>query len=142
MEVRAFLLADHAEAVNGKLYLMGGGWDRLFVSAFPSTHPHMSVATLLSVGWQETNDQHRFQLRLLDADGQELPSAHVEGQFELGRPPGMRPGDDSQIPIVFGENTIVFERPGTYVFELSIDGSVEKQLSFRVAALQAVALTT
>jgi len=27
MEFDYALLADHAEVINGKLYLMGGGWD-------------------------------------------------------------------------------------------------------------------
>ena len=46
------LLCDFAEAVNGKLYVMGGGWNILFAPGQPVT---MSVAAVLAVPWDRTN---------------------------------------------------------------------------------------
>ena len=40
------LLCDFAEAVNGKLYVMGGGWNVLFAPGQPVT---MSVAAVVAV---------------------------------------------------------------------------------------------
>ena len=36
-EVDYLLLADRAEVVNNKLYVMGGGWDQANASKFPHT---------------------------------------------------------------------------------------------------------
>ena len=37
MEVEFMLIADAVEAVNGKLYIMGGCWDRHTANAYPAT---------------------------------------------------------------------------------------------------------
>ena len=58
MEV-TLLLCDFAEAVNGKLYVMGGGWNILFAPGQPVT---MSVAAVIAVPWDRTNQQHELSL--------------------------------------------------------------------------------
>jgi len=35
MQLDFLILADRAEAVNGKLYLLGGAWDRLGLTSLP-----------------------------------------------------------------------------------------------------------
>jgi hypothetical protein len=47
--VTTFLVADHAEAVNGKLYVSGGGWDTIGVPESPTQHPHMALAAVLRI---------------------------------------------------------------------------------------------
>ncbi len=141
MQLSTRLLADHAEAVNGKLYVVGGGWDRIYATAFPTTHAHMSVAGILVVDWNETNERHTLELHLRDADGNELVPARIQGQFELGRPPGMRPGDASNIPVVFIENNLQFQAPGSYAFEWVVDGHELGRLHFSVQPLEPATLT-
>src|SRR5262249_54509042 len=48
--VEFFILADYAEAVNGKLYMMGGGWDQSFVKDF-SQPVSFSFAIGIQVPW-------------------------------------------------------------------------------------------
>ncbi|MGZ5348429.1 MAG: DUF6941 family protein, partial [Solirubrobacterales bacterium] len=86
------LLADAAQAVGGKLYILGGGWSQTGPGPVPS-----SIAIYIQIPWDQANDRHTLHLQLLDSDGQSVPdesgnAVAIEGQFETGRPPGLKPG--------------------------------------------------
>ena len=86
------LVADSADVVNGKLYLLGGGWDSLKVPQLPGPPAvPFSVAVGIDVPWSLTNQKLRFSVDVLDADGGEVVQL-VGGEFEVGRPPGLRAG--------------------------------------------------
>lgn len=130
----AFFLADHAEAVNGKLYVVGGCFDRLFSPGPPPIiHPHMSVVTTLSVPWSATNQRHSLSLKVEDEDGSDaLPPDAFQREFEAGRPPGMRSGDSSLLPVVFNINELRMERFGPYLFHLLVDGTAIAEARLKV----------
>src|SRR5262249_21221114 len=91
VELDFLIRADRAEIVNGKLYLMGGGFDRVALPQFPG-QAAFDVALGVVVGYTETNEAHEFELTLEDDDGQ-LLLGPVTGRFELGRPPGLKPAE-------------------------------------------------
>jgi hypothetical protein len=64
------LLADAAQEVNGKLYVLGGGW-----SVTGPDLPPMAIAIKLDVPWSAANVQHAFALELIDEDGRAVPAA-------------------------------------------------------------------
>jgi hypothetical protein len=83
MWVEWLILADAAEVVNNKLYLMGGGWDRLVVhSEFPVAQ-HFGVALSVVVPPEETDKAHEFALDVLNPHGKLL--ATIEAEFEVGK---------------------------------------------------------
>ncbi|HEV8633688.1 MAG TPA: hypothetical protein VG370_05525 [Chloroflexota bacterium] len=88
MEVEWLILADAAQVLGGKLFLLGGGWDVLTVnSAFP-LQQRCAVAVALRVPWNETNQRHQVEIEIEDEDGQhELFS--VGAEVEVGRRPGI-----------------------------------------------------
>jgi hypothetical protein len=120
MDLLALFLADHAEAVNGKLYVTGGFWDRIFAANFPTKHPHMTACVVVSVPWTETNQEHSLMLALLDADGNEM-GPKIEGRFEVGRPPGARAGDASLFQLAVHLTNMTFPRAGEYSFAVQLD---------------------
>lgn len=126
------LLCDAAEESGGKLYILGGGWS---VINLPDTPVNIAVAVLIAVPWNQANEQHDIALKLVDDDGGQVEvegqSVGAEGQFELGRPPGLKPGTDLNIPLAFRFNGISLPRGG-YRFELSIDGTQVEIAPFRV----------
>jgi hypothetical protein len=138
MKLSTFLLADHAEAVNGKLYVVGGAWNRIAASSFPATHNHVSVAAVIHVPWEVTNQSHTIELRLVDSDGGPVIPEPVHGSFEAGRPPGMRPGDEQLVVLVFNFEGLVFERPGTYEFHLLVNGDETGLIRFDVVPSEGV----
>jgi hypothetical protein len=118
MTIDYLLLADGAQVQNGKLYVLGGGWERLQFETFPQTIP-VGIALGVRVPWGETNRKHAFSIRGLSADGEELFKG--EGEFELGRPPGL-PAGQSQIFQVAVQLPLPVPAPGHYSVEATIDG--------------------
>ena len=55
--------------VGGKLYLLGGGYDRVTLPKQPPAPHNMAVAVAFRVSWIETNVKHDFELEILDGDG-------------------------------------------------------------------------
>jgi hypothetical protein len=132
------LLCDFAEALNGKLYTMGAGWATVVTFQPFNTY----VAVRLSVPWNATNQRHKLNLGLETEDGEPVmhplqteQQMRVEGEFEVGRPSGMKPGT----PIV---NCLVLpflglDLPdGGYAFVLKIDDSEVARATFTVQRLQ------
>src|SRR5438093_3333545 len=110
IRVRSLFLSDHAEAINGKLYVTGGTWDKIFVRDIPARHPHMSVVSHFLVPWNETLERHAFEFDLRDDESGSLLPQPIAGEFEVGHAPGSRPGDESGVLIVFSLDNVEFPR--------------------------------
>lgn len=95
------LLADSAQAVNGKLYILGGGWSMTGPQPMPS-----AIAIKFEVPWEAANRKHRIRIELLDSDGQPvmLPGPEspqpmlITADLEVGRPAGLSPGTPLDSP--------------------------------------------
>jgi hypothetical protein len=130
------ILADSAQAVNGKLYLLGGGWTITGPGPSPS-----AIAILVEIPWNEANRVFNFKVSLVTGDDQPVivPTpvgdrpVEIGGQFESGRPPGLKPGTPLMIPLVVNLAPLPLQPDGLYVWRLEIDGNSEEdwQLSFR-----------
>ena len=129
MDVEWLILADAAQLVGNKLYLMGGGWDRLNVDKFPKTHS-MGLAMSIRVPWNQTNERHSFAIEIMSEDGQAI--AKAEGSFEVGRPAGIRAGQDQRVQ--FGLNVIMnLGGPGTIAVLANIDNEEKQRVTFNVS---------
>ncbi len=130
-QVELLMVANHAEAINGLLYLSGAGWSDLFRPVqmggqIPVNHIGIGVAILVS--WNETNQRHRVTLRIETADGK--PLVNVEGDLEMGRPAGLPPGSDLRgVMAVNGE--LQFPAAGIYRVFASVGEDI-KTVTFRV----------
>ena len=126
------LLCDAADAANGKLYVLGGGWSHI---QLPDTPFNASLAVLIAVPWTATNEKHKLRVQLIDDDGQQVVVAEnpvlAEGPFEVGRPPGLKAGTAIHQPLTFRFNNLVLPAGG-YVFELEMNGTVLARCPFRV----------
>ncbi len=126
------LLCDYAEVVNGKLYIMGGGWTNC-----PPGPRFMTVAIRVNVQWSETNAKHQLALFLQDAEGNHVelgePPQPVEktGEFEVGRPPGIPQGTEMEFTAVFGFINLPIKPDAGYRWQLEIDGEPAGHASFR-----------
>lgn len=118
------LLADYAECINGKLYIMGGGWS--VTGPDPSV---IGIAAKIEVPWDETNRRHRAVLRLVDSDGQvvqvQTPVGdapfEIPAEFEVGRPPGLKPGTPIDMPFAFNLGPLPLPPDRRFVLTLAID---------------------
>ncbi len=123
------LLADAAQAVDGKLYILGGGWS----ITGPGPAP-MALAIKIEVPWHQANERHAWRLSLVDADGQavELPTEDgaqpvaIEAQFEVGRPPGLKPGTPIDVVMAVSFGPLTLAPDGRFTWRLEIDGETEE----------------
>ena len=122
------LLCDWAEVVGGKLYAQGIGWINI-----TATRPvQFAAGCLIRVPYDETNKKHSATVKLMTDDGQGFPSEQpVIGsfEFELGRPPGMKHGEEQTVPFAVKLAGITLA-PGGYRFELYIDNEPTDIVSF------------
>jgi hypothetical protein len=132
MRLSTFLVADHAEAVGGKLYVTGGCWNTLTVPGLPAQHPHLTVAAALHIPWKATNQPHSLHLDLVHEDGESRLSEPLEAKLEAGRPPGMRSGDETIIVLALSFDGLTFERAGVHSFVLTVDGTELGRIGFKV----------
>ncbi len=131
MEIEWLILADAAQIVAGKLYLLGGGWDRVTIKEIPQK---FAIAVSVKVPWDETNKKHTLELEILseDPNTEEVKNlAKMGGQFEVGRPAGIPAGKDQRIQLAL-EVGLKFDNPGIKKIVANIDGSVSKELYFDV----------
>lgn len=129
MEVEWIILADAAEVVNNKLYIIGGGWENLTVnSPLPHLHP-CAIAAAFRVPWNETNQQHSIEIAIDNQDGKEL--LKVEGQIEVGRPPGIPLGSAQRVQMAI-KLGLPIEQFGTYVIIARIEGEEKRRVEFNI----------
>lgn len=132
-EIEVAILADAVQAVAGKLYVLGGGWDTLFASRFPARHHTLGIGLRIRVPWSPTDEEHTLAVDLLDEDGRSVFGDQTISQtFRGGRPAGLPDGTDIGIVRALTLNGLVFPRPSGYSFAISIDGVESHRISFRV----------
>jgi hypothetical protein len=120
------LLCDAAQAVENKLYIIGGGWS----VTGPEPSP-MALAFKIEVPWDQTNERHTWHLELVDADGElvQLPNAPegeglvvIDAEFEVGRPPGVIRGTPIDLSAAINLQPLPLPPGARFTWRLSIDG--------------------
>jgi len=131
VEVEWLILGDYAEIIGGKLYLIGGGWDRVTVNrAFPFTKP-VGLAAAFRVPWNETNQLQNVEIEIQTDDGDSV--GKVGAQFEAGRPPGMKAGQSQRFQLA-ANLPLTLGAPGSYVIVARVEGQEAQRVPFSVIA--------
>ena len=129
--IETFMAADAAEAINGKLYVMGGNIDSVFAPAFP-TIVRFSVAAVLRVPWADTNRRFPLEGSVESVDGEFL-GWRMAGEVEAGRPAGARVGGDISMAVAA---PVQFEAPAAVHFILKLRfAHDERSIGMRVAPM-------
>lgn len=146
IRLEAFL-ADSAEAVNGKIYALGIGFSMIQTrqATFPLSHGGLAVAVVVHVPYRMTNEKHAVTVRLVDQDGQSVPlnpggrvaegatpMTQMNGEFSVGRPASIEPGDEQVVPMVFSLRGITFPAPDLYSVVISVKDDEKCRLPLRV----------
>ncbi|MHB8575263.1 MAG: DUF6941 family protein [Dehalococcoidia bacterium] len=136
LQVDYLVLADAAESVQGKQYILGAGWDTLFAIAYPVVHPHMAVALRLRVPWNDTNTPANVVLDIVDGDGHSIlpdPPGPWRGTFTVGRPPHLAPGTNQGAVLVVNIDNTTFDRPGPYEIVVRINDAEAARSALNVS---------
>ncbi len=130
------MLADAAQVQGGKLFILGGGWN------ITNAQSPSAIALIFEIPWSETNRRHSFALELVDADGHGVgigpdgaPPFEFRSDFEIGRPPGSRPGVSFNVPFALNLAPLGL-REGRYEWRCALNAQsrLEWRLPFEVRA--------
>lgn len=130
------LLCDHAQVAEGKLFISGGGWS--LCGPGPFVH---ALAAKVGVPWDQANRKHTLRARIEDEDGRPVlvgdPPSEIELQteFEVGRPPGVTPGTQLDMPFAVNLGPLELPPGQGFLWVLTIDGQECSRIPFRTRAL-------
>jgi hypothetical protein len=131
------LLADSAQEVGGKLYILGGGWSLTGPNPAPS-----ALAIKFEVPWDMTNRKLSVTIELVTADGEAVlvpgpdENEHplrFDAQLEVGRPPGLKPGVPIDAAMALNFGPLPLQPDMRYEWRLSIDGHHDEDWSVAFA---------
>lgn len=131
MEIDYAVLADYAEVVGGKLYLMGGGWDTSHTTGFP-TQLRLAVALGVRVGWSETVRHTPVHITIEDDDGQSF--VRLDGMIGADRVESL-PAGSSQLAQLAANLPATLPKAGGYRALIVLgegDDTVTRSIPFRV----------
>lgn len=127
------ILADAVQAVAGKLYVLGAGWDTIHSARFPARHPTLGIAVRINVPWSRANEELTLTIDLVDEDGSSMFAGRQLRHTLLAKPPPLLPaGSEMGIVRSFTFNNLSFPKPGGYAFVLFVDGDELHRLRFSV----------
>jgi hypothetical protein len=120
------MTADFAEVVQGKVYMMGAGWDKFAPLAYPAVM-RIGLAAGIRVPYLESNVPHHLSVTLRSGDGADL--FKIDGDLETGRPAGSR-GESILVPLAVNAQVNV---AGPQLMELvaEVDGRAMRRMSIR-----------
>ena len=119
MRVEYVMVADAAQVVGGKLYVLGGGWNQYRAASFPAP---MSISIVASVLVESGETEQPVVLSLMLADEEGMPIVpEMRAQVQVGRAEGSRPPYRVMLPI---NTTIQIPREGRYSAQVTAGDSV------------------
>ena len=127
MKIEYALLADAAQAVGGKIFVLGGGWNLFRAANYPAP-VHFAIA--MGLGFTSDEVGTKFPLNVVIADEAGVPIIpEMKGQVETGQlAPDLPKAASVKIPVAININMSV-PHPGTYGIVVTA-GSSTAQLSF------------
>jgi hypothetical protein len=124
MKIEFVMLADAVESVNGKLYVMGGGWSQLNFPQYPAP-ARIGIAISFLLEPADAEKAHPFQVTVLNpTEAAVLPPIH--GQVEV------KQVDSSSTTRAFVtiNSNVQIPMPGTYQVVVVGAPSDRKKLTF------------
>jgi hypothetical protein len=92
MEIDFLILADYAESVNNKLYMMGGAWNQIAAPMFPM---NLKMAFVVGINFEENELPARIPLQIsmrdVQADRPAIPDILAEIAVQLAEPTNVKP---------------------------------------------------
>jgi hypothetical protein len=125
-------LADAVQAVRGKLFVLGGGWDTLWVRTFPARHPSLAIGLRLRVPSSWGEEFLKVSVELQDADGAPMLPQPLAHSVRLPTRTEGSTTTDFGLIRSFTFNNLVFRSQGSYSFVISVDDEPVSRLRFSV----------
>lgn len=127
MKINFVMLADAAQAVGGKLFILGGDWNTYRSASYPV---NIQLAVAFSVSFASSEVGTRYPMKIVIADDAGIPIVpEIQGQVEVGPPAEELPtGASPKLPFALNVG-LQIPRPGKYQVVVNA-GSSTASVSF------------
>jgi uncharacterized protein DUF6941 len=136
MEIEFLVIADAVENVNGKLYMMGGGWNQYRSPAYPGVL-RIGIAVSILLSRQESGHSAGYPITftLASKDVPAQPNApgmtlNVQAQFVVPPRPNDMPPDADQRVFVAVNGNFPLPKNGKYRVAATLEGQAPKEVEF------------
>lgn len=138
------LLCDHAQVSGSKLFISGAGINLIrAANPEPPLVANIALAVMVTIPWTATNQPHKLTVELVNDQGagssERVPLGADDGvivaEFNAGRSPVMKPGEDTLLPIALPMPGLRLPEPGSYFFDVKLDGGPGDRVSFRAEVI-------
>ena len=127
MDLKFAFIADYAQQSGGKLHAIGIGFDTIYASKLPATHPMLCFVAVIEGTIAESGTKD-VSLSIIDADGGNLvPPIQQQIAFEV-KPPQLV----SKLQLVMQLGNLQIPRYGEYALHLVVQGNEMERVPFRV----------
>jgi hypothetical protein len=128
MRIDCALLCDAATVREGLLHILGGGVTRAGRTEYPAPL-NLTLALRILVHPTETGSPHQLEVRLQSADGEVVTALGAE--FGVDDTTALAPGEHASLPLPLAlPEAVQLPTPGTYSFEILIDGIHQAAVPF------------
>ncbi len=129
-EVEWLILADSAEVLGNKLFLMGGGWDTLTPPSFPTVH-NFAVAAAIRASWEEVEQGGKQDIELVVAPRGGARQTLITAGALLAATATMRRGEPQRAQFAV-RISLSFDKPGVHDLILRLNGEDARSVTFYV----------
>lgn len=132
MRITTAMLADDAVALEGKVYIHGGGWDTMFVPEFPSLVARIALVFTVEIEPTEFQQPHTLTVRLVDQDHQPYQSIQASTLIQSAPGPFSTPGASAYSTQVWRMEKFQIDRAGSFRFLIERDDEILAQVPLTV----------
>lgn len=126
------MLADGASIErSGKVYVLGGGWNRIFTRTVPTVYPQITVVLIFQFEPPDvTGEEFAVKVELITPDGSLAPQGATGTLGVL--PEARQPGDLLSAPVVLPFFAVELKQFGTHHFRVLLEGEELAGIPFNV----------
>jgi hypothetical protein len=130
-EIEFVILAERAEILNGKLYMMGGGYDRLFLDWPPPQSLPITFAVGLLVPLEASRREHHLQFAIRDEAGNTVAASDLIG-LNIARPTGLCQEERPRVMLAPLGGPVTFPSYGMFTLHVTLNGAIQKTIVLHV----------
>lgn len=120
MKINFVLLADAAQSIGGKLFVLGGDWNTYRSGSYPVT---VQIAIAFSISFTPNEIGIKFPMKIVIADETGIPIIPpMQGQIEMGQTGEQPKGIAPKLPVAINLG-IQIPRPGKYEIVVTVGSS-------------------
>lgn len=133
MKVTTSLLADAATVAEGKLYVLGGGWDSISSASLPVTFSSFALALVLEM---KVNELIGDEVEVVLVDDENSQILRLTGHLEEEGAERYPDRKSINLPLALTFPQVNFVRAGLYTFTIYVAGEAIHSHPFLVNAPQ------